>query len=108
MNEGNPMKRKKIWLLNLILVLLICVLLACSHILKSREPEINTDILTPEIEIPAGGERIDEQADQATTEEGNTEADDNGTGSQPEDTQGEDSQDNTGNNSGGDIVTPEF
>ena len=102
------MKSKKIWIINLILVLLICVLLACSHILKPKEPEINTDILTPEIEIPAGSDIIDEQTDKTTTEENNNGSDGNEKESQSEETQSEGSQSGSGNDDGIDIVTPEF
>ena len=92
--------KRKVWLLNLILVMLICILLACSHIHKLRQPEINPDILTPEIEIPAGGEKIEEQ----TVDTG----EDTSTESDADDKADQGSQDNdTGDNSG-DIVTPEF
>ena len=90
--------KRKMWLLNLILALIICTLLACSYIHKLRTPELNMDILTPEIEVPPGGEIINEQED-ASKEDASTETDAGGTRDTEEGSTGSDSED---------IVTPEF
>lgn len=99
--------KRKIWLLNLILVMVICIVLACSQIGKRRTPEINTDVLTPEIEIPAGGEAIDEQTVDSN-EEASTESNADKTETKEKGGAGSDSEESGSRDESEDIVTPEF
>lgn len=62
---------KKIWILNICLVLIICGLLACSHLQNTKEAQIHNDTLTPEMEIPVDGENIDEQTENSNSEDAN-------------------------------------
>lgn len=110
---GNPMKRK-IWVFNLILAILIFVLLGWMLFQKSRVPETNTDALTPEMEIPAGGETLDEQPGNSNKDDSLENGDDqlNETDTEADsitdDTSNAGSQTNESGDNSGDIVTPEF
>lgn len=81
---------------------------------KSRVPETNTDALTPEMEIPAGGETLDEQPGNSNKDDSLENGDDqlNETDTEADsitdDTSNAGSQTNESGDNSGDIVTPEF
>lgn len=59
--------KRKVCFFSLLVALVICGLLAIQN--KKRRPSINTDTMTSEIEIPAGGEETEVQTLDSTDDD---------------------------------------